>query len=60
VTVDQRIDDQACRYPEFRDGLEAARPAAHAMEADLAAAAGMTVEQLEARLRAAWDEGREG
>jgi len=60
VTIDERIDDQALRYPEFRDGLEAARSPAHAMEADLAAAAGMSVDQLEARLRAAWDEGREG
>jgi len=60
VTIDQRIDDQARRYPEYRDSLEAARSPAHAMEADLATAAGMTVDQLEARLRAAWDEGREG
>jgi hypothetical protein len=60
VTIDERIDDQARRYPEFHDGLEAARSPAHAMEADLAAAAGMSVEQLEERLRAAWDEGHEG
>jgi putative nucleotidyltransferase with HDIG domain len=60
VTIDQRIDDQARRYPEFRDSLEAARSPAHAMQADLAAAAGMSVDQLEERLRAAWDEGREG
>jgi hypothetical protein len=60
VTIDERIDDQTRRYPEFRDSLEAARSPAHAMEADLAAAAGMSVDQLEARLRAAWDEGREG
>jgi hypothetical protein len=60
VSIDERIDDQAGRYPEFRAGLEAARAPAHAMQADLAAAAGVSVDQLEARLRAAWDEGREG
>jgi hypothetical protein len=59
VSIDERIDDQAGRYPEFRASLEAARAPAHAMQADLAEAAGMSVEQLEAHLRAAWDEGRE-
>lgn len=60
MTIDQRIDDQARRYPDVRDGLDALRAPAHAMEADLAAAAGMSVEDLDARLRAAWDEGRAG
>ena len=56
VSIDERIDDQAGRYPEFRASLEAARAPAHAMQADLAAAAGLTVNELETRLRAAWDE----
>jgi putative nucleotidyltransferase with HDIG domain len=56
VSIDERIDDQASRYPEFGPSLEAARAPAHAMQADLAAAAGLTVDELEARLRAAWDE----
>lgn len=60
VSIDQRIDDQAQRYPAFRASLEAARPPAHAMQADLAAAAGLTVDELEARLRAAWTEGAAG
>jgi len=60
VTIDERIDDQAHRYPVFRASLEAARAPAHAMQADLAAAAGISVDQLEARLRAAWDEGHVG
>jgi hypothetical protein len=60
LTIDERIDDLAERYPAFRADLELNRAPAHAMEADLAAAAGMSVEQLEERLRAAWDEGREG
>jgi putative nucleotidyltransferase with HDIG domain len=60
VTVDERIDDQAQRYPAFRASLEAARPPAHAMQADLAAAAGLTVDELEARMRAAWAEGQAG
>jgi putative nucleotidyltransferase with HDIG domain len=56
VSIDERIDDQAGRYPAFRASLEAARAPAHAMQADLAAAAGLTVNELETRLRAAWDE----
>ncbi|MBA3687691.1 MAG: hypothetical protein H0W81_02460 [Chloroflexi bacterium] len=58
VSIDERIDDQASRYPEFRTSLDAARARAHAMQADLATAAGLTVDELEARLRAAWDEGQ--
>lgn len=56
MTIDQRIDDQARRYPTFRAELEAVRAPAHAMQADLAAAAGISVEELEERLRAAWAE----
>lgn len=59
VSIDERIDDQARRYPAFRASLEAARVPAHAMQADLAAASGISVDQLEARLRAAWDEGQD-
>jgi hypothetical protein len=60
MTIDERIDDLAERYPAFGPDLELNRAPAHAMQADLAAAAGLSVDQLEARLRAAWDEGREG
>jgi putative nucleotidyltransferase with HDIG domain len=51
VSIDERIDDQASRYPVFRAELDAARAPAHAMEAELAAAAGLTVDELVARLR---------
>ena len=54
VTIDERIEDLAARYPDVRADLEAARAPAHAMQADLAAAAGMSVEALELRLAAAW------
>jgi len=60
VSIDERIDDQARRYPEFRASLEAARVPARDMQADLAAAAGLSISQLEDRLRAAWDEGAAG
>jgi len=60
VSVDVRIDDQAERYPAHRASLEAAREPAHAMEAQLAAAAGLSGPQLVARLRAAWDAGERG
>ena len=54
VTIDERIEDQGERYPDFGAELEAARALAHAMQADLAVAAGLSVEALEARLAAAW------
>jgi putative nucleotidyltransferase with HDIG domain len=60
VSIDERIDDQARRYPEFRASLEACRLPARAMQAELAAAAGLSREQLEDRLWAAWDEGAAG
>ena len=57
LSIDERIDDLADRYPGARDELEAARAPAYAMQADLAAAAGMTFDELETRLRAAWQVG---
>jgi hypothetical protein len=60
ISIDERIDDQTSRYPAFRASLEAARAPAHAMQGDLAAAAGLTVDELEARMRAAWAEGQAG
>jgi putative nucleotidyltransferase with HDIG domain len=51
VSIDERIDDQVRRYPGFRVELEAARAPARAMEAELAAAAGLSVEELVASLR---------
>jgi putative nucleotidyltransferase with HDIG domain len=58
VTIDERLDDLANRYPGFRADLAAARAPAHAMQADLAAAADLSVTALEARLAAAWEAGR--
>jgi hypothetical protein len=55
VSIDQRIDDQARRYPAFHAELDAARAPAHAMQADLASAAGLSVDELVARLRDAWE-----
>jgi hypothetical protein len=55
VSIDQRIDDQARRYPDFRAELNAARAPAHRMEAELAAAAGLSVGELVERLRGAWE-----
>jgi predicted phage tail protein len=57
VTIDERIADLAARYPGFREQLEAAREPARAIQAELAAAAGLTASELEARMRAAWAEG---
>jgi hypothetical protein len=55
VTIDERIDGMAQRYPQYREQLEAARGPAHALEASLAAAAGLSDEELAEKLRAAWD-----
>ena len=60
VSIDERIDDQARRYPAFRSELDAARAPARAMQAELAAVVGLSDEALEARLRAAWAEGSRG
>lgn len=54
VSIDQRIDDLEQRYPEVRADLEAARAPAHAMQGELATAAGLSSDELEARLAAAW------
>lgn len=59
VTTDQRFDDLEARYPQYREDLEQARPRAHALEEELAELADLTVEDLVARLRAAWQEGAE-
>ena len=57
VTIDERIDEQAARYPEFRAELDASRAPARDMEAELATAAGLSVDELVARLRNAWEAG---
>jgi len=55
MTIDERIDDMARRYPEFAVSIEEARAPAHVMEAELAAAAGLSPDDLASRLRAAWE-----
>jgi hypothetical protein len=59
LTTDARIDDMALRHPDYREGLEASRRHAHALEAELAEVAGLEVEALVQRLRAAWEAGAE-
>ena len=55
VSIDERIDDQARRYPEHSAGLDAARAPARAMHAELEAAVGLSDLELEARLKSAWE-----
>jgi len=57
VSIDERIDDLRERYPAFGDDLELRRDPARAMQADLALAAGLSVDELEARLGDAWRAG---
>ena len=57
LTIDERIDDMALRHPEFREQLELSRRPAHALETELAEVAGLSVDELVERLRAAWEAG---
>jgi putative nucleotidyltransferase with HDIG domain len=57
LTIDERIGDMQQRHPEYVEDLEAARAPAHALEEELAEAAGMDVETVVDRLRAAWQAG---
>jgi putative nucleotidyltransferase with HDIG domain len=58
VTVDERLDDMKRRHPEYADEIESARRPAHALEAQVAEAIDMSVDDLVVRLRAAWEAGR--
>lgn len=57
ISTDARIDDMAERHPRYRDDLELARHHAHRLEEDLAAVVGLSVGELEGRLRGAWEAG---
>lgn len=57
VTIDERLDDMAQRYPEHRGEIESARRPAHVLEQELADALGMAVDDVVERLRAAWQAG---
>jgi len=57
VTVDERLDDMKVRHPEYAEQIEVTRRPAHALEADLAEVVGLSVDDLVARLRAAWEAG---
>jgi putative nucleotidyltransferase with HDIG domain len=54
VTVDERLDDMKLRHPEHAVQIEAARRPAHALEAQVAEAVGLEVDELVERLRRAW------
>jgi len=58
VTIDERLNDMQRRHPEYAASIEVARRPAHALEAELAEAVGLSVDELVARLRAAWEAGR--
>ena len=57
MTVDERLDDMIERHPDHRASIDAARRPAHALEAELAETVGLTVPELVARLRRAWEAG---
>jgi hypothetical protein len=55
MSLDQRLDDMARRYPSFKAEINAARRPAHALQNELADAVGMPLSDLLAALRQAWD-----
>lgn len=54
MPIDQRLDEMTQRHPQYRDEIDAARRGAHALEREIAEVAGLTVDELVERLRAAW------
>ena len=57
LTVDERLDDMKLRHPEHAASIESARRPAHALEAQVAEASGLSPDALVERLRAAWEVG---
>ena len=55
LTIDERLDDMKQRHPVHAGDIEAARRPAHALETELAEVVGLTVDDLVARLRSAWE-----
>lgn len=58
LTVDERLDDMKQRYPQHADSIDAARHWAHVLEAQLAEAVDLSVEELVGALRTAWERDR--
>ena len=57
LTIDERLDDMKRRHPTYLDSIETTRRPSHALEAEVAEVAGLNVDELVARLRAAWEAG---
>src|SRR5688572_10808651 len=57
MTIDERLDDMQQRHPRHAVDIDAARPAAHALEAELAEVTGLAIDDLVKRLRSAWEAG---
>ncbi|HET8571382.1 MAG TPA: hypothetical protein VFN14_05790 [Candidatus Limnocylindria bacterium] len=57
VTLDERLDDMARRYPEFAGEINSARRPAHALEQELGDVLGISTDEVVERLAAAWHAG---
>jgi putative nucleotidyltransferase with HDIG domain len=57
MTVDERLDDMKRRHPDHAAEIESARRPAHALEGQVAEAVDISVDDLIARLRLAWEAG---
>ena len=57
MTVDERLDDMKRRHPQHAEQIEAARRPAHALEAQVAEAIDLEVDELVERLRTAFAAG---
>ena len=58
LTVDERLDDMKRRHPKYAESIDAARHWAHVLEAQLAEAVELSVDELVGALRDAWERGR--
>jgi hypothetical protein len=54
LSIDQRLDDMALRYPAFSAEINAARRPAHRLEGELAEGIGLRPADLIDALRTAW------
>ena len=58
LTVDERLDDMKRRHPKYAESIDAARHWAHVLEAQLAEAVELSVDEVVGALRDAWERGR--
>jgi uncharacterized protein len=56
-SIDERLDDMKRRHADYAESIEAAWRPAHALETEVLEATGLGADELDGRLRAAWEAG---